>query len=58
MKKKHFYQNSDNFGYSFIKYDIMFSYLLCIYKTPIILSLFKTDTWNFTMSILIILHAL
>ena len=30
-------------------------YLLCIYKKPIILSLFKIDTLNFTMYILTIL---
>ena len=30
-------------------------YLLCIYKKPIILSLFKIDTLNFTMHILTIL---
>ena len=39
--KKTFCQNSDKFGYSFIKNDVMFMYLLCIYKKPIILSLFK-----------------
>ena len=36
----------------FIKNDIMFMYLLYIYKKPIILSLFKTDTLKFTMYIL------
>ena len=45
-------QNSDKFYYSFIKNDIMFLYLLYIYKKPIILSLFKIDTLNFTMYIL------
>ena len=30
--KKAFCQNSDKFGYSFIKNDIMFMYLLCICK--------------------------
>ena len=30
--KKTFCQNSDYFGYCFIKNDIMFMYLLCIYK--------------------------
>ena len=30
--KKTFCQNSDKLGYSFIKNDIMFMYLLCIYK--------------------------
>ena len=53
--KKIFYQNSDKFGYSFIKSDIMFMYLLCIYKKLVILTLFKTDTLNFTMHILTIL---
>ena len=33
----------------------MFMSLLCIYKKPIILSLFKIDTLNFTMYILTIL---
>ena len=39
----------------FLKNDIMFMHLLCIYKKPIILSLFKIDTLNFTMYILTIL---
>ena len=34
--KKVFCQNSDKFGHSFIKNDIMFRYLLCIYKKLII----------------------
>ena len=34
----------------------MFMYLLCIYKKPDILSLFKIDTLNFTMYILTILR--
>ena len=55
MEKKIFCQNSDKFGYSFIKIDIMFMYLLCIYKKTIILSLFKIDTLNFTVYILTIL---
>ena len=50
--KKTFYQNSDKFLYSFIKSDIMFMYLHCIYKKIIILSLFNIDTLNFTMYIL------
>ena len=33
----------------------MFMHLLCIYKKPIILSLFKIDILNFTMYILTIL---
>ena len=45
-KEKTFCQNSDKFGYSFIKNDILFIHLLCIYKKPIILSLLKTDTLN------------
>ena len=53
--EKIFYQNSDKFGCSFIKNDIMFMYLLCIYKKPIILSIFKIDTLNFTTYILTIL---
>ena len=53
MKKKTFCQNSDKFGYSFIKNDIMFMYILCIKKN--ILSLFKFDTLNFTMYVLTIL---
>ena len=48
-------QNSDCFGYCFIKNDILFIYFLCIYKKPIILSLFEIDTLNFTMHILTIL---
>ena len=48
-------QNSDYFRYHFIKNDIIFMHLLCIYKKPIILSLFKIDTLNFTMHILRIL---
>ena len=54
MEKKTFCQNSDEFGYSFIKNDIMFMYILSIYKKNIILSLFKIDTLNFTMYILTI----
>ena len=38
-------------GYSFIKNDIMFMYILCVYKKTIILSLFKIDTLNFTIDI-------
>ena len=53
--QKTFCQNSDYFGYRFIKNDIRFMYLLCIYKGSIILSLFKIDTLNFTMYILKIL---
>ena len=41
-------------SYSFIKNDIMFVNLLCIYRKLIILSLFKIDTLNFTMCILTI----
>ena len=37
---------------SFIKNDIMFMNLIYIYKKPIILSLFKSDTLKFTMYIL------
>ena len=51
-KKSLFCQNSDKFGYSFIKNGIKFMYLLCIYKTLIILSLFNIETLNFTMHIL------
>ena len=53
--KKTFCRNSDKFGYSFIKNYIMFMHMLCIYKKTIILSLFKIDTFNFTMYILTIL---
>ena len=48
MEKKNF-QNSDKFGYSFIKSEIMFMYLLCIYKKLIILSIFNIDSLNFTI---------
>ena len=41
--EKTFGQNSDKFGYSFIKSDIMFIYLLCVYKETIISSLFKIE---------------
>ena len=54
MPKKSFYQNSGKFGYGFIKNDIMFMYLLFIYKKTIIFSLFKIDTLNFTVYILTI----
>ena len=54
MEKKTFCRNSDYFRYRFIKNDIMFMHLLCIYKKPIILSLFKIDTLNFIMYILTI----
>ena len=53
--EKTFCQNSDYFRYRFIKSNIIFMHLLCIYKKIIILSLFKIDTWNFTMYILTIL---
>ena len=53
--KKTFSQNSNRFGYSFIKNDIMFMYVLCIYKKNIILSLFKIDKLNFTTYISTIL---
>ena len=49
--EKTFCQNSDKFGYSFIKNNIMFMYLLCIYKKLIILSLFNIDILNFPMHI-------
>ena len=53
--KKSFYQNSGRFGYSLIANDIMFMYLLCNYKKPIILNLFKIDKLHFTTYILAIL---
>ena len=53
--EKTFCQNSDYFRYRFIKNDFMFMHLVCIYKKPIILSLFKIDTLNFTMYILTVL---
>ena len=37
--KKTFCQNSDKFGYGFIKTGIMFMHLFCIYKKPIIYNL-------------------
>ena len=57
MEKKHFVKivNNDKFGYSSIKNDIMFMYLLYIYIKTIIFSLFKIDTLNFIMHILMIL---
>ena len=57
MEKKTFCQNSDYFGYCFVKND-MLMYLLCIYKKPIILSLFKIDTLNLSIYILAILTSL
>ena len=50
--ERNIFQNSDNFGYSFIKNDIMFMYLLCTYKTLIILSFFNIDTLSFIMYII------
>ena len=52
MEKKTFCQNSDMFGSSVIKNDIINMYILCIYQETIILSLFKLDTLNVTMYIL------
>ena len=46
------WKNGHEFGHSFIKNYIIFMYLLCNYKKPIILSLFNIDTLNFTMHIL------
>ena len=37
--KKRFCQNSDKFGYGFVKTGIMFMHLFCIYKKPIIYNL-------------------
>ena len=49
-------QNSEKFGYSFIKNNIMFIDILCIFfKKSIILSLLKVDALNFTMYIFLIL---
>ena len=53
--EKTFCQNSNYFGFRFIKNDIMFMYLICIYKKPIILSLFKIHISIFIMYILTIL---
>ena len=53
--KKTFCENSDKFGYSFVRNYIMFMYLRYIHRKPIILSLFKIDTLSFTMYILTIL---
>ena len=47
--EKAFCQNSDKFGHSFIKNDIRFMHLVCIYKKPIILKLCKIDTLNFAI---------
>ena len=41
FRKKTFFENTKNFGYSFIKNDAISMYLPFIYKTPIISSLFK-----------------
>ena len=57
--EKTFCQNSDCFGYRFIKNDMYLHvnvYVLTLYlQKTIILSLFKIDTLNFTMYILTIL---
>ena len=53
--KKTFCQNNDYFRYPFIKNDIMFMHLLCIYKKSMTLKMFKIDTLNFTMYVLTIL---
>ena len=45
-KKKKNCQPSHKFDYSFIKNDIMFMSVLCIYKKTIILILFKVDPLN------------
>ena len=50
--KKTFCQNSDN---NFVKNSATFLYLLCIYKKPITLSLFRIYTLNFTTYILTVL---
>ena len=50
--KKTFCQNSDN---NFLKNSATFLYLLCIYKKPITLSLFRIYTLNFTTYILTVL---
>ena len=55
IRKKTFCQNSDKFGQSSIKTVIMFMHMLYNQKKAVILSLFKTDTLNFTMYILTIL---
>ena len=52
--KKTYFQNSEKFGYSFIKSDIGYIYLFFIYKNLIMLSLLETVTLNFTMYILTI----
>ena len=44
--KKKICQTSHKFDYSFIKNDIMFMSVLCIYKKTIILILFKVDPLN------------
>ena len=55
IRKKPFFQNSEKFGYSFIKSDIGYMYLSFIYKNPIMLSLLEIVTLNITMYILTIL---
>ena len=52
MEKKHFVKIVTNFLTVLLKNDIMFMYLVSIYKKPIILNLFEIDTLNFTMYIL------
>ena len=53
--KKTFRLNNEKFSYNILKNGIIYLNLLCIYKRPIILSLFKFDTLNFIIYILTIL---
>ena len=55
MEKNHFIKIVASLVTVLLKMTLMFMYLLCIYKKPIILSLFKTHTLNYTMYILTIL---
>ena len=50
-----FFENSEKFGNSFIKNDIVYMSLSFIYKNPIISSLLKIVALKFTMYILTVL---
>ena len=46
MEKKNIFKNSESLGYSFVKNNIIYVYLPFIYKTRIILILFKIVIFN------------
>ena len=48
---RHCFQNSKRLSYSFIENEIIYMHLSLIFKSPIILSILKIVTLNFTMHI-------